>query len=137
VKEDHIPEPGTLWGVHMDASVGTDPTDKGYVAIGWSELGDLSRIADNREAFKKAVLDNIVGAKPGSIPVQAGVLYRFLHEVKEGDLVVYPSKVDRMPRRFMNEHRFRWDHAKHSDTQNDTQRENRYCDAECGFIVTL
>jgi restriction system protein len=89
-------EQTTLWGVHMDASVGADPTDKGYVAIGWRELGDLSRIADNREAFKKAVLEKYAGAKPGSIPVQAGVLYRFLHEVKEGDLVVYPSKVDRM-----------------------------------------
>lgn len=85
-----------LWGVHMDASLGTDPIDKGYVAIGWSELGNLSRIPNNREAFKQEVLEKIAGAKPGSIPVQAGVLYRFLHEVKEGDLVVYPSKVDRM-----------------------------------------
>ncbi|MCB1377151.1 MAG: restriction endonuclease [Alphaproteobacteria bacterium] len=85
-----------LWGVHMDASVGTDPTDKGYIAIGWNQLGDLSKIAANREAFKKAVLEGIVGAKPGSIPVQAGVLFRFLHEVKEGDMIVYPSKMDRM-----------------------------------------
>lgn len=85
-----------LWGVHMDASVGTDPTDKGYIAIGWNQLGDLSKIAANREAFKRVVLEGIVGAKPGSIPVQAGVLYRFLHEVKEGDLIVYPSKIDRM-----------------------------------------
>lgn len=89
-------EQTTLWGIHMDASVGTDPIDKGYVAIGWSALGNLSRIPNNREAFKKEVLEKIAGAKPGSIPVQAGVLYRFLHEVKEGDLVVYPSKVDRM-----------------------------------------
>jgi restriction system protein len=89
-------EQTTLWGVHMDASVGTDPIDKGYVAIGWFELGNLQRIPDNREAFKKEVLEKIAGAKPGSIPVQAGVLFRFLHEVKEGDLVVYPSKVDRM-----------------------------------------
>ena len=44
----------TLWGVHMDASVGTDPTDKGYVAIGWNQLGDLSKIQASREAFKKA-----------------------------------------------------------------------------------
>lgn len=85
-----------LWGVHMDASVGTDPVDQGYVAIGWSQLGNLSKIPANREAFKKAVSDGIAGAKPGSIPVQAGVLFRFLHEVKEGDLVVYPSKIDRM-----------------------------------------
>jgi len=85
-----------LWGVHMDASVGTDPTDKGYVAIGWNQLGDLSKIPANREAFKKIVLEGIVGAKPGSIPVQAGVLFRFLHEIKESDFVVYPSKIDRM-----------------------------------------
>jgi len=30
-----------LWGVHMDAGVGTKPIDKGYVGIGWAEAGDV------------------------------------------------------------------------------------------------
>lgn len=35
-------------------------------------------------------------AKPGAIPVNAGVLFRFVHEMKKGDYIVYPSKPDRM-----------------------------------------
>lgn len=85
-----------VWGVHMDRTVGTKPVDDGYVAIGWPQLGDLSQIPPNREAFKAAVRRAFPDAKEGSIPVQAGVLYRFLHELKEGETVVYPSKVDRM-----------------------------------------
>jgi len=85
-----------LWGVHMDAGVGTKPIDKGYVGIGWAEVGDLSRFDGSREAFKTVLQQVYPEAKRGSIPVQAGVLYRFAHEVQEGDIVVYPSKADRM-----------------------------------------
>ena len=35
-------------------------------------------------------------AKPGAVPVMAGVLYRFVCEMAVGDVVVYPSKPDRM-----------------------------------------
>lgn len=34
-------------------------------------------------------------AKKGSIATSAGMLYRFVHEVQEGDYVVFPSKIDR------------------------------------------
>lgn len=37
-----------IWGVHMDRSVGTKPTDEGYVAIGWPQMGDLSQIKIGR-----------------------------------------------------------------------------------------
>jgi len=80
----------------MDISVGTKPTDEGFVGIGWPQLGDLQKIPANREAFKAAIKVAHPDTKPGSIPVQAGVLFRFLHEVRPGDLIVYPSKVDRM-----------------------------------------
>lgn len=85
-----------IWGLHMDRSVGTRPTDEGYLAIGWHQLGDLSLIEPNREAFKQVVRSRLPDAKEGSIPVQAGVLFRFVHEVCENDVVIYPSKVDRM-----------------------------------------
>lgn len=85
-----------VWGVHMDISVGTDPVDNGYVSIGWSELGNLSAIGGDRSAFKAAILEKLPESKPGSIPVQAGVLYRFLHVMKEGDIVIYPSKTDKI-----------------------------------------
>lgn len=86
----------TLWGVHMDRSVGTNPIDHGFVAIGWAGVGDLAAFKPDREALKQAVRRADPNAKEGSVPVQAGVLYRFVHEVREGDIVVYPSKADRM-----------------------------------------
>jgi restriction system protein len=84
-----------VWGLHMGEHVGTRPIDEGYVAIGWHELGDLQQYAD-RNAFKAAILEKIPDAKTGALPVYAGILYRFTHEIQAGDLVVYPSKHDRM-----------------------------------------
>ena len=84
-----------VWGLHMGEHVGSSPVDKGYVAIGWHELGDLSDYPD-RDAFKAAIAEKIPDAKAGAHPVYAGILYRFAHEMKGGDIIVYPSKHDRM-----------------------------------------
>ena len=84
-----------VWGLHMGEHVGSKPIDEGYVAIGWQELGDLREYA-NREAYKAAIAEKIPGAKQGAHPVYAGILYRFTHEMKAGDIVIYPSKHDRM-----------------------------------------
>jgi restriction system protein len=65
------------------------------VAVGWIEMGDLGKLKANREAFKTAVIAAYPGIKPGAIPNYAGQLFRFVHEMKIGDLVVYPSKRDR------------------------------------------
>lgn len=84
-----------VWGVHMDRAVGSKPIEDGFVAIGWPQLGDLSAIRPDRESMKAAMRKALPEANEGAIPVQAGVLYRFVHELKEGDLIVYPSKADR------------------------------------------
>lgn len=84
-----------VWGVHMGEHVGSRPLDTGYIAIGWSVLGDLRQYAD-REAFKVALAKHYPNKKAGSRPVDAGILYRFAYEMNEGDIVVYPSKHDRM-----------------------------------------
>jgi restriction system protein len=44
----------TVWGIHMGAHVSDRPIDGGYVAIGWTAMGDLRKISSNREAFKAA-----------------------------------------------------------------------------------
>jgi restriction system protein len=85
-----------VWGVHMGAHVGDRLVEGGYVAIGWQELGDLSALAPDREAFKAAVAAAYPDKKPGAIPVDAGTTFRFVHEIEAGDYVVYPSKTDRM-----------------------------------------
>lgn len=86
----------TVWGVHMGAHVGDRPIEGGYVAIGWHELGDLSGLLPDREAFKSAVAATYPDKKSGAIPVDAGTMFKFIHEIAAGDYVVYPSKTDRM-----------------------------------------
>jgi restriction system protein len=86
----------TIWGVHMAREHGSDPISKGYIAIGWREMGDFSKIKPNRDAFKAAYVQSYPNAKAGKVPVAAGVAYRFAVEMKPGDIVIYPSKPDRM-----------------------------------------
>jgi restriction system protein len=86
----------TVWGIHMGAHVSERPIEDGYVAIGWTKMGDLRKIAPSREDFKLAVANAYPEKKAGAIPVDAGTTYKFLHEIKAGDFVVYPSKANRM-----------------------------------------
>ncbi len=87
----------TIWGIHGGKTGDADSLflKKNYVAIGWAKMGDLSKTTPDREAFKAAVAKTYPDAKPGAIPNNAGQLYRFVHEMQVGDLVVYPSKRDR------------------------------------------
>ena len=83
----------TVWGIHtMD-----DPLflNQNLIAIGWEEMGDLSAISTSRDAYKEKYIAAYPNAKKGSIATSAGMLYRFVHEVQEGDYVVFPSKIDR------------------------------------------
>ncbi len=68
---------------------------KNVVAIGWENMGDLSLIKPEREEFKVKVLEAYPETKPGAVPLAAGQPFRFIHEIKVGDVVVYPSKNDR------------------------------------------
>ena len=85
-----------VWGIHMGAHVGSSPIEEGYIAIGWNGIGDLSQLEANREAFKEKLAEAYPNTKAGAIPVQAGVLFRFVYDMKEGDIIIYPSKSDRM-----------------------------------------
>ncbi|WP_325628915.1 restriction endonuclease [Bradyrhizobium sp.] len=85
-----------IWGIHMNRDFGTRPISEGFVAIGWKAMGDLSALPPNREGFKKAVSSIYPSVKPGAVPVIAGTLFKFIHEIKKGDLVIYPSKIDKM-----------------------------------------
>lgn len=85
-----------LWGIHMARDHGSLPIDEGYIAIGWHAMGDFSQVAPTREAFKTAYVRFYPNEKPGKVPVAAGVAFRFAVEMKPGDVVIYPSKQDRM-----------------------------------------
>ena len=86
-----------LWGIHGGRTGDADSffLKKNVVAIGWHSVGDLGKLQPNREAFRDALVAAYPERKPGSVPVNAGQLFRFVHEMSVGDLVVYPSKRDR------------------------------------------
>jgi len=88
-----------IWGIHA-GSLGQ--VDKYFlsktnpcVAIGWHEIGDLSKIENDRDKFKEELVKVYPSIKKGAISTSAGMLYRFTYEIQIGDLVVYPSKQDK------------------------------------------
>ncbi len=85
---------GAMWGIHAGRTGDAEKLflDHGLIALGWPKLGDLGSLTPDREAFKKAVEKAYPEKKPGAIPNNAGQLYRFVHEIKQDDLVVYPAK---------------------------------------------
>jgi restriction system protein len=91
------PTEPNLWGIHAGRTGDADTLflKKHCIAIGWTRIGDASTIKPDRESFKTKVAALYSDAKPGAIPGYAGQLFRFVHEMKPGDLVIYPSKRDR------------------------------------------
>jgi restriction system protein len=87
----------TLWGIHAGRTGDADThfLKRNVVALGWNTMQDLTRLPGDREAFKKHVAEMYPDKKPGGIRNSAGQLYRFVYEMKRGDIIVYPSKQDR------------------------------------------
>lgn len=79
-----------MWGVHHDG--GVQFVEQGVIALGWQETGDLSGLPDNRQPFRDVVVTVWPQKKPGTQASWAGQLYRLVHEMKAGDVVVYRSK---------------------------------------------
>lgn len=86
-----------VWGIHAGKTGDADHLflKKGFIAMGWHDMGDLGALKPDRDAFKVKVAQTYPDKKPGAIPNNAGQLYRFVHEMKAGDVVVYPSQRDR------------------------------------------
>ena len=87
----------TLWGIHGGKTGDADSIflKKNEVALGWEAMDDLSELQPTRDAFKASLMRAYPHQKPGYYPVAGGQLIRFVHEMKEGDLIVYPSKRDK------------------------------------------
>lgn len=82
-----------VWGIHtLDDNLFLK---ENVIAIGWNEIGDLSKIAPDSDAFKKKYTETYPDAKKMGIATSAGMLYRFAHEVQIGDYIVFPSKINR------------------------------------------
>lgn len=82
-----------IWGIHTyDDNLFLK---NNLIAIGWYQMGDLSKIQPDRDSFKEKYMKTYPDAKKGSIATGAGMLYRFCHEIQVGDYVVFPSKTNR------------------------------------------
>lgn len=87
----------TMWGIHAGKTGDADTLflKKNFVAVGWIKMGNLTQIKPDRDAFKEKVTEAYPDKKPGAIANNVGQLFRFVHEMKNGDVVIYPSKHDR------------------------------------------
>jgi restriction system protein len=87
-----------LWGIHAGKTGDAESLffKQKHIALGWEKVGNLSLLKPDREAFKAKVAATYPDSKPGAIPGNAGQLFRFVHEMKLGDLVAYSSKKDRV-----------------------------------------
>ncbi len=82
-----------VWGIHtQDDNLFLQSN---VIAIGWKSIGDLSLISPSRDAFKEKYITTYPDSKKGAIANGAGMLYRFIHELKVGDYIVFPSKINR------------------------------------------
>jgi restriction system protein len=86
-----------MWGIHGGRTGDADALflKDNFIALGWKKISDLSKLPASRDAFKAEVAAAYPDSKAGAIPVEAGQLFRFVHEAKIGDFVIYPSKADR------------------------------------------
>ena len=79
----------TMWMVRAesDGSLFRPFIDEGLVAIGWPDVGDLSRF-ESREAIAAQLRIEDPGRSAGAYTAVSGVLFRFLREMQAGDSVI-------------------------------------------------
>ena len=78
-----------MWFVHagLNAFLVRDFEEKGYVAIGWTEIKDLSAASTKRE-LEKIYEQAYANEKQGKKNLDLGMLHRFRFDMKTGDKVL-------------------------------------------------
>ncbi|HKX45919.1 MAG TPA: restriction endonuclease [Planctomycetota bacterium] len=101
-----------LWVVHigLDDQVAVRAANEGFIAIGWTRMGDLSPYS-TREAMRARMEEVYPDWKPKSVSASYGQVFRFAHEMEIGDWVVLPVKPTReiAVGRIAGPYRFAWD----------------------------
>ncbi len=79
----------TMWMVRAesDGSLFQPFIDKGLVAIGWPDMGDLGRF-ESRETLLAELRDRYPSKRAGWYAIAGGMLYSFSRKLKAGDGVV-------------------------------------------------
>ncbi|MBR4545176.1 MAG: restriction endonuclease [Oscillibacter sp.] len=74
-----------LWAVHSLGDAFS--TGQGTIAFDWPDMGDLSRLEPDRDAFRKKFDAVYPDANAANKAAVAGALYRLVYEVEPGDYV--------------------------------------------------
>lgn len=82
-----------VWGIHND-TLNTELIEGNFISIGWDMMGDLAQITGGREEIKAELAGQTPEDSHKAIPVWAGILLRFRDEMRIGDVVVAPYKLD-------------------------------------------
>lgn len=87
-----------MWGIHGGQTGDADTLflKQHMVALGWENMGDLANLPPDREAFKNEVARIYPNDKLQAVRNNAGQLFRFVHEMQINDLIIYPSKRDKL-----------------------------------------
>lgn len=88
----------TMWGIHGGQAGSADTLflKHNMVALGWDSTGNLLDLAPDREAFKNKLAELYPKDKLAALALNAGQLFRFVHEMRTNDLIIYPSKHDKL-----------------------------------------
>lgn len=80
-----------VWVVRADGGKYTEHcVSGGYTGIGWSELGDLSKIKD-RDELRTRYEDIFPNDSPATVGIRVGQISRFLLDMSVGDWVITPT----------------------------------------------
>ncbi len=85
-----------LWVVHISNNkhLAERAQGEGFICIGWTRIGDLTPY-DTPESLRTAYERAFPGKSAASVSSSYGQVYRFAHQMKVGDPVVYPIKASR------------------------------------------
>ena len=87
-----------VWAIRAGGDSEADPLfiENEQIAVGFLDADrDVGALPPQRAAFKEAFSGPGAETSPAAVPIQAGQLFRFVHDMKTGDRVIYPRKIDR------------------------------------------
>lgn len=89
-----------LWVMHSgpDGKAHSSFVKMNHVSLGWNQCGDLRQIPDTQKTFRKQFRSHYPNHASAAVRLKASELYRFLHKMAVGNVVVYPSGKDGLVR---------------------------------------
>jgi restriction system protein len=86
-----------IWGIHAGRTGDAETLflKHNVIALGWASMGNLTNLDANRDAFIKQWMEKEPGLREKQYITGASQVFRFVHEAKIGDIIVFPAKLSR------------------------------------------